>query len=117
MVKSLAKSILYFIIMIITSTILITILNYFNIVNNNVINILKFIFPIVATIVSSFILGKNSKEKGYLEGLKLGAIITIVFFILNLLIDKFNIRTIIYYIIIIFTSILSSMVGINKRKQ
>ena len=117
MFKNLGISLLYFFGIVLISTIIITILNYFNIVSNGIINILKFIFPLIATVTSAFILGKKSKQKGYLEGLKLGAIITVIFFIITIIIDKLNIKSIIYYLIIIFTSILSSMVGINKNNN
>lgn len=116
MLKNLGLSILYFFGFVLISSIVITLLNYFNVFSNSIISILKFLVPVVGIAISGFILGKNSIKKGYIEGLKLGTIIILLFFIINIAIDKFNVRSIIYYLILIFSSILSSMVGINKKK-
>lgn len=106
---------LFFIIMLV-STLIVTILNYFSVFSNKIISIMKFILPMLSMIISSYRLGKFSDKKGYLEGLKFGGIIILIFMILVILLDKLEIKSIIYYGILLLTSILSSMIGINRKK-
>ena len=116
MLKNYLTSIIYFFTIFLTSTLILTIINYFNILNHTIISILKLIIPIISLSISSYILGTNSKQKGYLEGIKLGLIIITIFIITILLFDKLEIKSLLYYLILILISILSSMLGINKKK-
>ena len=116
MLKKILNSLLTFFIIILVGTLLITLFNYFNLLNTKIISILKLITPIISMFISSYKLGKQSETKGYIEGLKLGSIIVVIFFILILLLDKFEIKSLIYYTILLITSTLSSMIGINKKK-
>lgn len=116
MLKNLLTSILYFFIFILISTIIITIFNYFNIFSANVVSILKFIFPVIGIVISGFILGKNSAKNGYIEGIKLGSIVIAIFLLVTIISKSFEIKSIIYYLILMLSSILSSMIGINKKK-
>lgn len=96
---------------------ILTIFNYFEVFNNNVIDVLKLIVTLVSILVNSFYLGKNSKSKGYIEGLKFGLMFIIFITLSNLiLINEFSLRIIIYYILIVVTSMVGSTIGINKKK-
>ena len=115
--KKLGKSFLTTFITLIIGIIIITLLNYFNIIGINITNISKIIILGLSIFIGSFSLGKMSIKKGYLEGLKFGLLITFILFLLNLMITKnIKIRLIILYIIINITSILGSMFGILKSK-
>lgn len=115
--KKLGKSFLTTFITLIIGIIIITLLNYFNIIGINITNISKIIILGLSIFIGSFSLGKMSIKKGYLEGLKFGLLITFILFFLNLIITKnIKIRLIILYIIINITSILGSMFGILKSK-
>lgn len=116
MFKKILNCLGLFFIIILGSTLIITILNYFNIMNNKTISIIKFVIPMLSIIISSYRLGKSSDKKGYLEGLKFGGIIILTFIILILLLDKLELKSIIYYGILLLTSIISSMIGINRKK-
>ena len=116
MFKKILNSCLWFFIIMLVGTLIITILNYFSIMNNKTITIMKFIIPMISMIFSSYRLGKSSDKKGYLEGLKFGGIIIFIFIILVILLDKLEIRSMIYYGIMLLTSIISSMIGINRKK-
>lgn len=115
--KNLLNSIILFFIIILSSTFIITIINYFNLLKPGIISVLKLIIPILSIFIASFKLGKQSEKKGYIEGIKIGSIIIIIFSILVLLLDKFKLKTLLYYLILLLTSILSSMIGINQKKQ
>ena len=93
-----------------------TILNYFNLLNTNIISIIKLLIPVLSIFIASYKLGTKSKQKGYLEGIKLGIIIIGIFITITLLTDKLSIKSLLYYLILMIASILSSMIGINKKK-
>lgn len=115
--KKLSKALLTTFLSLLIGIIIITMLNYFNIIGINISNISKILIIVISIFLGGFTLGKLSIKKGYLEGLKYGFIITIIFFLLNLIITKnIKIRLIILYIIINITSILGSMFGILKNK-
>ena len=109
------KSMLYTISTILIGTILITIFNYFNILNGIPLKIIMLIIPIVGIFIGSFIIGKISNKKGYIEGLKYGGIWIFLLLIINLIIQNFNITSIVYYIILLLISIVSGILGINNK--
>ena len=116
MLKNWLISIGYFFGMFLVATFIITILNYFNLLSSNIITIIKLLIPIIAIFIVGFKLGTNSKQKGYLEGLKIGLTIISIFILLVLLLDTVTIKSFLYYLILLLTSILRSMIGINKKK-
>ena len=76
------------------------------------------IIPIISIFISSIILGKVTKEKAYLEGLKFSTIYLIIISILKLILKlPFNYKTIIMYLVIIITSIIGLIIGINTKKK
>ena len=115
MLKNYLHSIAYFFIILLIATFITTLLNYFNILPSKIISIIKLLIPIISISIASFKLGRNSKQKGYLEGLKIGITIITVFIIITLLINKIQIKSFLYYLIILLSSILSSTLGINKK--
>lgn len=116
--KSLKK---YFTKYIITSleilllTFIITAFYYYDIIPNYIFSFLLLLIILLCLFFNSFILGKESKEKGYFEGIKLGSLFTITFLLIVLITHKFTWKLLIYYFIIITTSILGSILGINKK--
>lgn len=113
-IKDLLKSTLYFIIIVAISSIFITVIDYFSLFNTNII---KLIIPIFSIFISGYILGTKTSKLGYLAGIKLGSIIIILFISLVLILDKFHIKSLIYYLILLLTSILGSMIGKVKNKS
>lgn len=99
-------------------TFIITILSYFNLLNDSIVSFFKIIIPITSLFIGGLMIGKNSLKKGWLEGLKLGLIFSFLSFIISLLFFKykFHFSNILFYIIIITSSILGSMIGINRKK-
>ena len=100
-------------------TFLLTTLSYFNITNDSITTVFKMIIPIISVLTSSIYLGINSTKKGWLEGLKLGLIITVLLFLFNILGLNKNIKInqILFYGILIFSSIVGSMIGISRKKS
>ena len=117
MTKKLLYSWLYFFISLLIGNIFITILSYFNILNNSIINILDFILPITLIIINSYLLGKKTTKKGFLEGLKYSSFIVTIFLIITILTNNYNPKIFIYYMIIIICLIMSSTFGINIKEK
>ena len=100
------KSSLYTIGVMIICTIIITLLN-----------ISDYIIPIISVMVGSFMLGRSSSKKGYVEGLKYAGIWSIIFLVINIFTKGLNWTSIIFFILLVFLSMLSSILGINRRKN
>ena len=113
------KSLGLFIGSFLTLNIIITILNYFELLNSNIMSILKIIVIIISTILSGLYLGLRSNKKGYLEGLKLGGIIIVLLVIITIILKPitFNKFTWLYYLIILVLEVLGATIGINKKKS
>lgn len=115
MLKVYLKSYIYLFGIIITLTIILSITNYFLNIPSYLI---KLLIPIISLLVSTIILGKNVKEKAYLEGIKFTSIYLIFTIIIKLIFKtNFNYKVIIFYLVLLFTGIMGSMIGINSKKN
>ena len=115
MLKNYLKSYGYLIGLTIIMTLILSIINNFI---NTPLNIVKVIISIISILISSIILGRNTKEKAYIEGIKFSVIYLALTTIIKLILkSNINIKTIIIYLILIFTSIIGSMIGINTKKK
>ena len=116
--KKIGKFLLTTFISIIVLSFVLTILYYFDFISNNIYNIMKMIIVIGSLFINSLLLGKNSNKYGIVEGLKLGAIFLIVMIIIKLITNSpFDIRTLIYSLIILLTSSVGAVIGINKKEN
>lgn len=117
--KKLVFSFLYILGTILISTFIITLLNYFNIISDKIISIFKILIPIISMFIGGFYIGIHSNNKGYLEGLKLGSLFSIFLLIFNFLAlsNSFKLKYLLFYLIILVSCILGSMIGINIRKK
>lgn len=107
----------YFFLLLLISTFFLTIIDYFSLFNMKIIKGLKLLIPILSLALVSYNLGKSAQKKGYIEGIKIGTMIIIIFTILILLLDKYQLKTLLFNVILLLTSMLSSMIGINKKKK
>lgn len=106
---------LYSVVSIFILTLILTILNYFNVINSNT---FRLIIIIISLLTGSYILGTKSIKKGYFEGLKFGFIFLIIILLLSIFLkEKIKINNLIYYLIILSTSMTGSMLGIQKKKK
>ena len=116
--KRLGKVILFTLLSIIILGLLLNTLYYFDIISNNIYNIMKMIIVLTTLFINALILGKNTNKYGILEGLKLGAIFILIMIIIKIITNStFDIRTFIYSIIIILTTSIGSIIGINKLQK
>ena len=114
MLKKYLKCYGYLLGIIIILTLILSIVNYFV---NLPTGTIKIIIPIISMLIASFILGKDTKEKAYLEGIKVSVIYIIITIILKLVLKTdFNYKVLIIYIVLIITGIIGSTIGINTKK-
>lgn len=98
------------------SYLLLTILSYFNIIGNKFLSILEIITILIIMFIGGLLGGKKTNNKGWLEGLKIGLIFSLLLFIINLLFIKdFSLKSIIYYFILSIASTFGGMIGILKK--
>ena len=91
---------------------------YFDLISNNVYNISKMLIILISLFIYSYLLGKYSEKYGLIEGLKLGSFFLIIMILIKILInDSFSIRTILYIIIILLTTGIGGVLGINKKEK
>lgn len=86
-------------------------------INSNIINKVSIILTALSFFIVSALASKSSNEKGYVLGIKLGLIFVLLMTLINLLFFKssFNIDRIIYYSILIISSILGGSFGKNLK--
>ena len=116
-IKKYGKGILSLIIFILIASLIISIFNYTHIFYSRASETCIFILMILFFSITGFIYGKKAPSKGYLEGLKVGAIFIFFLILINLLFfqNHFSLERILYYVVLILSSIFSSMIGINKK--
>lgn len=116
MVKTYLKCYLYFILIFFCLSLILSIMNY---LFNNELYIFKVLIPVFSFLVSSFVLGLNSKRKAYLEGIKFSSVYVILSLIISFIIIKnsFSVTIVIYYISLIISCVIGSMIGINFKKD
>ncbi len=117
-IKKLSLSFGVILISIILLTFITSIFYYFKWISSSTLSILKIMIPVISLIAGGFTIGKKSSQKGWLEGLKLSIIFLLFLILFNLLglSHSIEFKNILYYLIIIISSILGSIIGINFSK-
>ena len=86
-----------------------------NILNGTILKVLELFIPIISIFIGSYMLGKTSSQKGYIEGLKYSGIWVIIFLLFNIITKNITLIGILYLFIIILIGVLGSILGINKK--
>lgn len=107
-----------FIGLILIGTIILSILNYF-FVPTKIVHIIGLIYLILISLILSFKEAKHSTSRGIITGLKIGLFLISLLFLINLIFyqSSFKFLRIIYYLILLFSSILGAIIGINTKKE
>lgn len=114
--KKFSLSILSIIITIIFVSLFLTILYYFDYISTDTYKFFKIGALVITLIVNSIILGRNSIKNGYLDGIKLGILLILFCTFVTIVQKKISIHLIIYNVIILISTTLGSMIGINTKK-
>ena len=113
--KNVGKSLGYMSIIIIVLTLIITVLSYFNIFNDNIIKVMKLIVPIISVFIAGILMGNRTNKKGIYEGFRLSIIIIFIFMFLSIILSSFKPQSLIYYLIIIISTVFGSIIGVQKK--
>lgn len=118
MIISYLKNIGYTFLFFLICTLFLTILNYTGILTGNTLNIFSTILLFISIFIGGILTGRKANRKGYIEGIKFGSLIMVMILLINLLIfkNKIHLISILYYLLIIFISMVGSIVGIAKKK-
>ena len=117
--KNCLKPLLYIIGSILILTLIVTILNYFNVINYQVVTIIKFIIPIISLFIGGILIGKRSHHKGWLAGLKLAIIFLFILFLFNYLglNHKIKLTDLIYYLIFIISTMFVVLLELIQKRR
>lgn len=115
MLKKYLKSYIYLFSIILILTIILSLINYYLTIPTKIIKIL---IPIISIFISTIILGKNTKEKAYIEGIKFTSIYLIISILTSILSkNNFSFKLILSYLLVLLSGIIGSMIGININKS
>lgn len=115
--KSYFKVILIGLLFMIVFAFLLSILEYFNLFYGKVSEIFMFIYMAILFFIIGFLVGKKATHKGYLEGIKISLSLIFILIVINVLFYQtgFSLERTIYYFVLILSSTMGSMIGINKQ--
>ena len=113
--KNLGRTLLYMLVIVLVFTLIVTLLSYFNIFGDNITKIMKFIIPTISTFIGGIMMGKRTNKKGIIEGARLSFIIITILMLLSVILSSFKRQSLIYYLIIMVTTIFGSLIGVNKK--
>jgi len=91
---------------------------YVNLFSSSIISYLKLLFPMISMMLGGIFIGRRSKQKGWLEGIKLALVPLILFFLLSYLGFgiSLNLKMFFYQLILLLSCIFGSILGINRQK-
>ena len=115
--KKTIKALSIIFILLFISTLVINILYYFDIINNNTIRYFKMIVSILCFFIGGIYMGKNSPNKGYIYGLRLSLITIIIFTVMGIIFNNLKLSRLIYFLIVTFCITFGAMLGINKKNN
>ncbi len=114
-IKKILKISLYTIVLFLSLTLLITVLENFGIINYETKNIIKMIIPMISLAFGGYKIGKISDKNGWLEGIKLALFIITMMIITTISLNAFKIEYLLYLVILTVSGIFGSIIGINKK--
>lgn len=116
--KIIAKQLGFYLIFLVLLIFICSLLNLIGL-NSTVTNLILFIFNALAFLLLGFKNGIKSNIKGYYAGLKIGACMLLILFLINLIVAQkvFSLSLLIYYLVLILCAILGGMFGKAKKKE
>lgn len=92
---------------------------YYLFLSSKVVNIIGMLYLIVVFLIFGFRTGKKTEAKGFIAGLKMGLFLCFSLLLMNLIFyhSGFKFVRVLYYLILLFSSILGATIGINSKKE
>lgn len=117
-IKKYIKPIIYFYITLLSYLVIITTLNYFNIINYKTVSLISFIVVILLFMMVGFLSALKSNKKGYVNGLIIGGFNIILFLFLAFILGSNpKLNVLIYFLILLLSSTIGGMFGINYKNK
>ena len=111
-------SLLYTTVCLLSLTFILTILYYFNIVDDKLKNIFIYLIGIISIFIGSYKYGKISNKKFYINGmLYYTPFLLISFFLSVFLFKNFKLQSLVYYIILLIFSIIANLFNKKEKKD
>lgn len=118
MKKNIIKCSIYFLSLFIFYVLIISLLNYFDVVYGTAFKIINFVFVSILMFSSGFYLARSFNSKGYKAGIIMGVINMSILLIISLLLkSEYHISTLIYFFILLLSSTIGGMAGINFNNK
>lgn len=116
--KSYFKVILIGLLFVMIFAFLLGVLQNFNLFYGKVSEVFMFIYMAILFFIIGFLVGKKATHNGYLEGIKISLSLIFILIVINVLFYQtgFSLERTIYYFILILSSTMGSMIGINKKR-
>ena len=95
---------------------IVSLFNYFELFNYKVLNIVSYIFILLLHAFLGIKVSRYERKKGYLNGFIIGLILVILFSIITIIISKFSLSTLIYYITLVLASMIGGIIGVPNEK-
>ncbi len=116
-IKSYGKTVLIFLLVICLVCFLFGLFQLIGFLSFKTTSLLFMIFMVMLFLILGFRYGKKANKKGYLAGVKIGLCLILVLVFINFVFYKtnFSLERIVYYLVLILSSILGAMIGINKK--
>lgn len=98
---------------------LLTLFYYFDFVSLSFVHWFKIVLTILGIFGGSFYIGRRSEEKGFLEGMKFGAIYLLLMLIIQLFCNRFSFSLTegLFLLISFLPAVLGGMIGINFKEK
>lgn len=97
--------------------VVLTLLSYNGVFKMSTVGTINMVMCAIVMFVLGVKFGKKASKRGYLEGLKIGGIVALGLFLLNLIFYRvFNLYIFLYYLLTIASSTIGSMIGINTKR-
>ncbi len=91
---------------------------YYLFFSKNTVTIISLIYMILIFFIFAFKNSKKIEKNGYMLGLKQGLLFILILFLFNLIIyHNFKTSNLCYYLILLASSVIGSILGINKNQQ
>lgn len=92
---------------------------YYLLFSTKVANVFSFVYMVIVFFMFGYKLGKKTENRGFIAGLKIGLLLLFVLILLNVGIyqTEFHVIRMVYYIVLLFASVVGSTIGINRKKE
>lgn len=112
------KNLLIFVLSLFSYLLIISTLNYFEILSIKTISIISFVFLIFLFLSSGFLIAQKIDSRGYISGLIIGGINFILLFLISIILNcELSLSYLLYLLILLLSSTMGGMFGINIKKS